>query len=426
MIKDMHFIIEEDMNKKKGLIKTLFMSNLGACLEYYDYVLYAMLSVYIAEIFFPKNDPKIQAIQSIFLFMVGTFARFCGSIIFGFIGDKFGRRNSMTISIMLMGFSTLTMGCLPTYLDIGIIATILLAMCRFGQGMAFGAEVPSAAVFITESIQKSSKSFNIGILNASISFGSIIASFAIFILTSIFTTQQMKNFGWRIPLILGGGVGILGYLLRKNMPESPEFLDAINQKKNQSYNLLRLNMIGKFVSAICIMLIPASFIITGIYFYMLLNKFFGYTVNHISLYSSISLIFAVACNPIIGKFIDKHGLKVSLYLLILFFALIYTPLVLFMHNNALEIHASQLCLLFFLCAYQILTITSFNLCVSVSIEIFPIQIKNTGFAISYNLASFIASSIPIFLIDKNIIFFIFIPLALGVLGLINLKILKRL
>lgn len=373
--------------------KTIIMSNLGAGLEYYDYSTYAVLSPYIAQVFFPNSDYKAQLIKSILIFSIGAFARIIGSILFGIISDRFGRRNGMSLGMIVMGIATMSMGLLPTYHDIGITGTIMLGVCRFLQGMTFGSEVPSSVVFLTE-YNSTKKAYGISLLNMSMSIGAIAANFMVYILNTLFTTDQILEFAWRIPLLLGGLVGIFGFFARTLMDESPEFL-----KSKQTQNISFMAAIDKknilnMLWTILMIIMPSSLLITGLYCQAWLSKIFDYGIPQVSFYTTISLIAITLVNPIIGKALDRYGSKVGALCLLCILMIIHIPCLI-----AIDLYRSLAPMVVWLFVHQVMISSSFTMSMSVCSGLFPTRVKSTLFGVSANITSFACTGVPVLIIS---------------------------
>jgi MFS family permease len=190
--------------------KALFLSSLGGILEFYDFIIYALLASFISKLFFPSGSAITSLLIAFSAYAVGYLARPLGGVIFGHFGDKYGRKKTFTISILIMALSTFIIGILPTYSHIGFIAPILLVLCRVAQGISVGGEIPGAVTYVGEIVPEK-KGLVTGVifcfLIAGVALGFIVES----VMLEIFDKQQMLSYGWRIPFILGGLFGIIAY-----------------------------------------------------------------------------------------------------------------------------------------------------------------------------------------------------------------------
>ena len=135
----------------KNQRKILLLSSLGGMLEFYDFIIYALLASYISQLFFPTHSAINSLLIAFSAYAVGYFARPFGGIIFGHFGDKYGRKKTFTISILVMALSTFIIGILPTYQSVGMLAPTLLVICRIAQGFSVGGEIPGAITYVSES-----------------------------------------------------------------------------------------------------------------------------------------------------------------------------------------------------------------------------------------------------------------------------------
>ena len=160
---------------KKDDFKTILLTSVGGMLEFYDFVIFSMFTIVLGQTFFPQqNSQVLQVLYAFTVFSVGYLARPLGGIIFGHISDKYGRKKSFLMTIFLMGTASFLIAFLPSYSTVGIIATILFVILRIIQGTAIGGEIPSAIVFIKESINKHS-GVACGIIFCLINFGVFFA-----------------------------------------------------------------------------------------------------------------------------------------------------------------------------------------------------------------------------------------------------------
>lgn len=203
-------------------------------LEFYDFTIYGFFSVYFAEQFFPSHDKFVSILISYTVFVMGYIARPVGGILFSHFGDEIGRKLVMIITMLIMGGASIGIGVLPTYEKIGIFAPILLLLLRLCQGLAVGGEIPSAVVFVTESMPGKS-AFAIGCVMDGVGGGLIVGTLVNAILSNSLSTNDLYNFGWRIPFIIGGVLCIISYIIRRQLHETHVF-----ENTNTKFPLLYL------------------------------------------------------------------------------------------------------------------------------------------------------------------------------------------
>jgi MFS family permease len=210
--------------------KTLAICCVGGVLEFYDFIIYALMASYLAQLFFPLQDKLSSLLATFATFSVGYLVRPIGGIIFGHYGDRFGRKNSFSASVLLMAFSTFAIGCLPTYDRWGIAAPLCLTLLRMAQGVSVGGEIPGALTYISESMPDR-RFFYSAIVFAGVMCGLILGSLMNAALTQILSADQMKLWGWRIPFFAGGLFGLFSYYLRKHLEETQDFKLVVGQVK---------------------------------------------------------------------------------------------------------------------------------------------------------------------------------------------------
>lgn len=225
---------------KTANYKIVWLSGIGAGLEYFDFTIYALFAHYISLNFFPQANPIVALINTFAVFAIGYLARPLGGIILGHIGDRYGRKYAFTYAILIMAVATLLIGCLPGYATLGIGAPIILIVLRLIQGLSMGGEVAGAITFTLEHYEGLKKGFMQSLIIFSMSTCSAIASLVGFSLNHLFTTEQMISWGWRIPFALGFLLGLVGFVLRRRSAETPAFLQALREEETHKIPLIVL------------------------------------------------------------------------------------------------------------------------------------------------------------------------------------------
>lgn len=213
--------------------KLLFFTVLGSCLEFYDFAIYALFATYISQAFFPQHHTTLALINTFGIMAIGYLARPLGSIVFGHFGDKYGRKNTFSLTILLMSLSTLATGLIPNYSQIGYTAPFLLLLFRFIQGLSLGGETAGSSIFIAEHFSHKHRGLVVGMIFAGFTSGFIVSSLVAMFIHSQLSTEQIASFGWRIPFIFGCILGWLSYFIRKQVKESPIFLTQAAQQQQR-------------------------------------------------------------------------------------------------------------------------------------------------------------------------------------------------
>ncbi len=194
----------------------------GNILEWFDFAVYGYFASDIGRQFFPNSNPAAQQLLAFAVFGVGFFARPFGSVALGIIGDRIGRRTLLTLSIAMIGASTLLLGLLPTYRQIGIAAPVLLVSLRLLQGFSVGGEFTGSMVFTTESSPSRARGFVSSSTAAGVTIGFVLGSASAWLINSQLTADQVASWGWRIPFVASVGLCIAGWFLRRGLHETSE------------------------------------------------------------------------------------------------------------------------------------------------------------------------------------------------------------
>jgi MFS family permease len=223
-----------------GDYKTLLLATLGGALEFYDFIIFVFFANVIGDLFFPPGTPDwVRQFQTFGIFAAGYLARPLGGILMAHTGDLRGRKQMFTLSIFLMGLSTVAIGLLPTYATIGVWAPILLLICRMLQGAAVGGEVPGAWVFVGEHVPPSRAGLACGTLTAGLTAGILLGSLVATGLNLAVSSSQLAAYGWRIPFLLGGAFGLLSVYLRRLLTETPVFEELRRRRQLASETPLK-------------------------------------------------------------------------------------------------------------------------------------------------------------------------------------------
>ncbi|GLZ89218.1 MFS transporter [Metapseudomonas resinovorans] len=204
----------------QSALRTFFVSGMGTALEFYDFVIYGVAAALVfPQVFFPDLDRLTATLVAFGAFGAGFFARPLGGMVFGHLGDKAGRQKALVITLLLMGFSTLAIGCLPSHDSIGVAAPILLVLLRLVQGFAAGGEWGGAALFGIESAPPGKRGLWGSFTSMGIGIGGILGS-AVFAIVSAVYDDNLADFAWRIPFWLGGVLVLIGLYARLSNPAS--------------------------------------------------------------------------------------------------------------------------------------------------------------------------------------------------------------
>lgn len=220
--------------KKRESRRAVISSYLGSTVEYYDFLLYgSAASLVFPALFFSDLDPGLGIILSFLTLATGYIARPIGGLLFGHFGDKYGRKQILFITLMVMGIVSILIGLLPTYQTIGIAAPIALLALRVLQGLAVGGEWAGATLMAMEHSGKKSKGLGASIAVSGGPSGAVLATLVLGGF-SLMPEEQFMSWGWRIPFLLSALLVVIGLYLRHRVTESPDFEQAKAKEAQQS------------------------------------------------------------------------------------------------------------------------------------------------------------------------------------------------
>ncbi|WP_186643783.1 MFS transporter [Fluviispira vulneris] len=362
-------------------IKTFSISALGGSLEFYDFVVYVFFAQIIGQLFFDTSTKVGSLLISFTVFASGYLARVLGGVLFSHFGDKSGRKNSFALTVFLMAAPTFIIGILPTYAQIGITATFLLIACRIAQGLAIGGEIPCSITFIYEHAHKSRRGFACGVLFCGIILGIFLGSSAGALLNHYLTKEELYSWGWRLPFLAGGVLGLIGVYLRRFLKETPVF----KKMKKENIKLPVSLVIAEYKfellqTAVSILALAVAVTLFLLYLPTYLNVYHGFEADDILFINSVA-VFVYAIIIILGGILcDKIGPKKVLnFGLILLIIFSYPIFYFFRPDNFNSIY---FCYAIVSVATACITAGSIYLLA----QSFPTKIRYSGASLSYNLA----------------------------------------
>ncbi len=216
-------------NETKGIWKVIGASSLGTLIEWYDFYIFGSLAVVIANQFFPKTNPTAALLSTLATFAAGFIVRPFGALVFGRLGDLVGRKYTFLLTLVLMGFSTFAIGCIPNYESIGFLAPILVLVFRLIQGLALGGEYGGAATYVAEHAPAHRRGFFTSWIQTTATLGLFISLGVILMTRHFLDADQAKSiakfndWGWRIPFWISSLLVMVSIYIRLRMAESPMY-----------------------------------------------------------------------------------------------------------------------------------------------------------------------------------------------------------
>ncbi|MEN9344012.1 MAG: hypothetical protein RLZZ453_799 [Chlamydiota bacterium] len=368
---------------------TILAVSFGSLLEWYEVFLYIYWSPIIAELFFKTSSTATNLLNSFLIFMIGFWARPLGGVLFGRIGDLFGRKYALVLSIIVLIFPTLGMGLLPTYAEIGIFSPLLFALLRFLQALPSGGELPGAFCYLYETALPAHRRYmtSWGAVGSQIGIAiSLIESRCI---EYLLPPQDLVAWGWRLSFIVGSLIAFLGFFVRRKLHETPAYQEIIRRHKVCKLSLFQVILRNRRsifqVIALCICS-TAAFYTLCVTFPLYIHKMFD--IRHSGLLSGLGVLLLGAVGlPVFGFLGDRFSNKKLLIAGTTGIALLIYPLFISMQNLC-TMAFSFLLIAFIICLTICMALLPYRF-----VSLFPVPIRFTGVGISFNLVDGILGSL---------------------------------
>jgi MHS family proline/betaine transporter-like MFS transporter len=378
---------------KAKYFSSIISSSLGNILEWYDFGLFAIFSSLFGHLFFPTENPQTALIATFSIFAVGFFCRPIGALIFGYLGDKYGRAKTLRLSILMISLPTLLLAILPTYQQAGILAPVLLTIIRIWQGISIGGEYSGNLIYLAETSPPPYRATFTSFASTGANVGILLAALVGMLCSQVFTDAALHAWGWRTPYLISGLFCLFMYKYRLRLQETLIFY-YMQRKKLLAANPIKIainNNFPQILRTIGLVCMGSTF-----YYFCFIYLPIYLTNNlHLSL-ATTSLLITIAMGtmiilvPCAGYLCDKFGRRKML----LFNAMLITAIVI---PGFYLLHSTHL--LFIGCVLGIFTIASSleQGATSVAVvENFPLPARYTGLSFGYNLGNgFLGGSVPV-------------------------------
>ncbi|AUV00086.1 MFS transporter [Phytobacter ursingii] len=385
---------EQEITPVNSRSKVVIASLIGTAIEFFDFYIYATAAVIVfPHIFFPQGDPTAATLQSLATFAIAFVARPIGSAVFGHFGDRVGRKVTLVASLLTMGISTVLIGLLPGYNSIGVMAPLLLALARFGQGLGLGGEWGGAALLATENAPAKKRALYGSFPQMGAPIGFFFANGTFLLLSWLLTDEQFMTWGWRVPFIFSAVLVLIGLYVRVSLHETPVFAKIAAAKKQVKIPLgtlltkhVRVTVLGTFIMLATYTL----FYIMTVYSMTFSTSPTGLGMprNEVLWMLMMAVIGFGVMVPVAGLLADKYGRRNSMIVitsLIILFALFVFPPLLGSGNPALV-------MAYLLIGLSLMGLT-FGPMGALLPELFPTEVRYTGASFSYNVSSILGASV---------------------------------
>ena len=363
--------------------KTLSLSALGGALEFYDFIIFVFFAAVVGKLFFPADLPEwLRQLQTFGIFAAGYLARPLGGIVLAHFGDLLGRKRMFTLSIFMMAVPTLLMGLLPTYAQIGIWAPIALLLLRIVQGAAIGGEVPGAWVFVAEHVPARRIGFACGTLTSGLTIGILLGSLVATAINRLYSPQELLDFAWRVPFLLGGVFGLLSVYLRRWLQETPVFAE-LQQRRALAEEVplkavLRDHRPAIVLSMLLTWVLSAAIVVVILMTPSVLQSAYGFAPTQTLQANSLAIVCLSFGCVFAGLLADRFGAGRVLML----GSLLLAALTWSFYNNM----RARPDLLLPLYAMTGLAVGMVGAIPLVLVKAFPAAVRFSGLSFSYNLA----------------------------------------
>jgi MFS family permease len=368
---------------------------IGSALEYYDFFIYATAaSLIFPQLFFPSGDPKVAIVASLATYGVGYVARPIGAFFLGHWGDTHGRKTVLLVCMFLMGFSTMAVGILPTYQQVGWLAPALLVILRLIQGFAVAGEISGASSMILEHAPFGRRGFFASFTLQGVQAGQILAAAVFLPLAHYMSEDAFNSWGWRIPFLLSVVVIVAGYIIRRKVDETPAFTEegAHGEVPKSPIVQAFTNTWRDMLRVVCMALMNVIPVVTSIFGAAYAVQP-GYGIGfHKDVYLWIPVlgnVLAVLVIPFVGNLSDKIGRRPPIIV-----GALASGLLSFGYLYAISIHNVPLAIAMSLLMWGVVYQGYNAIFPSFYPELFPTRTRVTSMAIAQNVGTLVTALLP--------------------------------
>ncbi|WP_409278189.1 MFS transporter [Pseudomonas defluvii] len=382
------FHSREQDAERQALRKAARASFMGNFVEWFDYAAYGYLATVIAATFFPQTDKATGLLATFAVFALSFIVRPLGGLVWGHFGDKYGRRNALSFSILIMSISTFCIGVLPTYGHIGLWAPALLLLIRLVQGFSASGEYAGASAFLAEYAPQGKRGLYTSIVPASTAAGLLFGAAFVAGLHGLLSSEDMQSWGWRVPFLLAAPFGLVGRYIRMSLQDTPKFLEMEQRLESKECataapirELLTVHRRSVIIGIGVTCLNAVAFYLLLSYMPTYLSTEMGMSESDSFIASTVSLATYIGLIFLMGKLSDFFGRKTMLVMASVLFLLLTFPLFGMLDHQPLVVILMIQIIFGAMLAMNDGTLPSFLA------EIFPTRVRFSGFAFSFNIAN---------------------------------------
>ncbi|HWJ25532.1 MAG TPA: MFS transporter [Flavisolibacter sp.] len=377
-------VLTQSKINRKHRLRSIIGGSIGNLVEWYDWYAYSAFAIYFSPVFFPKSSPTAQLLNTAGIFAVGFFMRPVGGWLFGSMADKVGRKKAMTISVLMMSGGALLIALAPSYKTAGLAAPVILFIARMIQGLSVGGEYGTSATYLSEMASKNRRGFYSSFQYVTLIGGQLVAlGIQLLLQKLLLTDQQLHQWGWRIPFLIGAVLSLIAFYIRRHLKETDAF-ESVKSTLNKKGSVKELLKYPKEVLTVVGLTLGGTiaFYTFSIYMQKFLVNTVHLSIDQSTMISFFSLLLFALLQPVFGLLSDHIGRKPLLIGFGVLGTVFTFPLLTLLSNTTSEY---AVVLLIMLGLVIVSGYTSINAVVKA--ELFPGEVRALGVGLPYALTT---------------------------------------